>query len=98
MSVLQEWLRYSSSSQPPLAEGRAEQSLLSLQPSHQIQDGSFESHTSAATQSQQLEDCSSSSPYITGLYHSVVLSYGSISNADALSKPAWRELLCTASG
>jgi len=122
---VQEWLGHSSSSQPPLADDSAEQSLLPFQPSQQSQDGPSqqrqdgpsqerqerqdgpseqrqdgpsESHTSAATQSQQPEDCSRSSPpQSAGLYHGFVLSCGVISNADALSKPAWRELTCIAS-
>ncbi len=102
-SKLQEWLGHSSSSQTPLAEGFAEEGLLPLQPSQPSQDGPSqddpsESHTSAATQSLQPEDCSSSSPHSAGLYHCVDLCYGIITEANALTKPAWRELICIASG
>ena len=73
---LQEWLGRSSSLQPSLVADSAEQSLLPFHPSQQRQDGPSESHTSAATQSQQPEGCSSSSPHDAGLYHRVVSSYG----------------------
>ncbi|DBA87227.1 TPA: hypothetical protein ACH3X1_004293 [Trebouxia sp. C0004] len=59
----QEWLCRSSSSQPLLADDSAEQSLLPFQLSQQIQYGPSQSHTSAATQTQQPEDCSSSSQH-----------------------------------
>lgn len=53
---LQEWLGRSSSLQPSLVADSAEQSLLPFHPSQQRQDGPSESHTSAATQSQQPEE------------------------------------------
>ncbi|KAL0051821.1 hypothetical protein WJX82_002688 [Trebouxia sp. C0006] len=59
----QEWLGRSSSLQPSIVADSAEQSLLPFHPSQQRQDGPSESHTSAATQSQQPEGCSSSSPH-----------------------------------
>ncbi len=70
VSKLQEWLRHSSSSQPLLADGSAEQSLLPFQ---QSQDGPSESHTSVATQSQWAEDCSTASPHNAGVYHGAAL-------------------------
>lgn len=119
----QEWLRHSSS-QPPFAEGSAEQSLLPFQPSQrsldgcadqsllpaqpsqqrqdgpsrQRQDDPPESHSSAATQSLQPEDCLTSSPHSAGLYHGVDLCHGVITKADAVSKLAWRKLTCITSG
>ncbi len=73
VSKLQEWLRHSSSSQPLLAGGFAEQSLLPFRPSQPSQDGPSESHTSAATQSQRPEDCSTLLPHSAGVYHGAAL-------------------------